>query len=39
MAALFKLRNTTNCKFYWRFRAINGEIVAISESVRDKAGL
>ncbi len=31
MAALFEIRNTVKGKFYWRFKAINGEIVAVSE--------
>ena len=28
---MFEIRNTVNGKFYWKFKAINGEIVAVSE--------
>ena len=38
MAAMFEIRNTVNGKFYWRFKAINGEIVAVSEVYDTKQG-
>jgi uncharacterized protein YegP (UPF0339 family) len=38
MAAMFEIRNTVNGKFYWRFKAINGEIVAVSEVYETKQG-
>lgn len=38
MAAMFEIRNTVNGKFYWRFKAVNGEIVAVSEVYETKQG-
>jgi uncharacterized protein len=38
MAAMFEIRNTVNGKFYWRFKAINGEVVAVSEIYETKQG-
>ena len=38
MAAIFETRNTVNGKFYWRFKAINGEVVAVSEVYETKQG-
>jgi uncharacterized protein len=38
MAAMFEIRNTVNGKFYWRFKAGNGEIVAVSEVYDSKQG-
>lgn len=35
---MFEIRNTVNGKFYWRFKAINGEIVAVSEVYDTKQG-
>jgi len=36
MAAMFEIRNTVNGKFYWRFKAVNDEIVAVSEEYETK---
>jgi uncharacterized protein len=36
MAAEFEIRNTNNGKFFWRFKAHNGEIVACSEVYESK---
>jgi uncharacterized protein len=38
MPAVFEVRNTSNGKFYWRFKALNGEIVAVSEVYETKEG-
>ncbi len=38
LAAMFEIRSTVNGKFYWRFKAINGEIVATSEVYETKLG-
>jgi uncharacterized protein len=38
MPAIFEIRNTINGKYYWRFKAINGEVVAISEVYETKDG-
>jgi hypothetical protein len=38
MAAMFEIRNTVNGKFYWRFKVMNGEIVAVSEVYETKQG-
>jgi uncharacterized protein YegP (UPF0339 family) len=38
LAAIFEVRNTVNGKFYWRFKAINGEVVAVSEVYETKQG-
>ena len=35
---MFEIRNTVNGKFYWRFKAVNGEIVAVSEVYETKQG-
>ena len=37
-AAMFEIRNTVNGKFNWRFKAINGETVAVSEVYETKQG-
>jgi hypothetical protein len=34
--AEFEIRNTVNGKFYWRFKALDGEIVAVSEVYETK---
>jgi uncharacterized protein len=36
--AEFEIRNTIDGRFYWRFKAINGEIVAVSEVYDSKQG-
>ncbi len=38
MPAQFEIRNTISGKFYWRFKAITGEIVAVSEHYETKEG-
>ena len=38
MTSMFEIRNTVNGKFYWRFKAMNGEIVAVSEVYETKQG-
>jgi uncharacterized protein len=38
MPAVFEIRNTINGKYYWRFKAINGEVVATSEVYETKNG-
>jgi uncharacterized protein len=38
MVAIFEIRNTVNGKFYWRFKAGNGEVVAVSEVYETKQG-
>ena len=38
MAAMFEIRNTVKGKFYWRFKAMNGEIVAVREVYETKQG-
>jgi uncharacterized protein YegP (UPF0339 family) len=35
---MFEIRNTVNGKFYWRFKAANGEVVAVSEVYETKQG-
>jgi uncharacterized protein YegP (UPF0339 family) len=34
--AEFEIRNTVDGRYYWRFRAINGEVVAVSEVYESK---
>ncbi len=36
--ARFEIRNSVNGKFYWRFRAVNGEVVASSGVYESKDG-
>ena len=36
MPAIFEIRNTINEKFYRRFKAINGEMLAVSEVYETK---
>jgi uncharacterized protein YegP (UPF0339 family) len=35
---MFEIRNTVDGKFYWRFKAIDGEVVAVSEVYESKKG-
>ena len=36
MPAIFEIRTTINGKYYWRFKAINGEVVASAKFTKQK---